>query len=132
MYDLSGIQDRLTIAVLNGIWKDQRYASVGNTEYHGVNITHNADLDETTWEIWRTTKDENGNKIREEGPFQGSWNNRENLGWDGTVVATSKKLDNHGMYYGLTSSLEEITILLNKIEHHLSILTETDLTNEEF
>ena len=82
MYDLSGIQDRLTIAVLGGIWKDVRFDyGTGDLDYRGCNITHKAATDEETWEIWKFTYDVSNNVTRIEGPLSGSWDNRASLDW---------------------------------------------------
>ena len=81
MYDLSGIQDRLTIAVLGGIWKDVRFDyGTGDLDYRGCNITHKAATDEETWSIWKYTYS-SGNLTRIEGPLSGSWDNRASLDW---------------------------------------------------
>jgi hypothetical protein len=56
-YQMGGIRDRLTIAVLGGIWHDVRmaYDESDNLIYKGVHELHDAADTELDWEIWKYT-----------------------------------------------------------------------------
>lgn len=82
-YIMGYIRDRLTLAVLDGIWHDVRieYNSSGNLEYRGVHEMHNIPITDTGWEIWKYTYDSSNRTTRVEGPLRGSWDGRAALGW---------------------------------------------------
>lgn len=62
-------------------WKDQRFDYEGNNVvYKGLNVTHKAGTDSSTWYVWRYTWVGN-NCTRIEGPLMGTWNGRADLGW---------------------------------------------------
>jgi hypothetical protein len=62
-------------------WKDQRYDyTSGNLDYKGVNETHKAATDSSTWEISKYTWT-GSNITRIEGPLTGSWDGRAALAW---------------------------------------------------
>ena len=63
-------------------WLSTRYQWDGNNNsiYKGVHETLNASVDSTDWQITKMTWD-GSNPIYIQGPTQGAWSNRENLGW---------------------------------------------------
>lgn len=83
-YQMGGIRDRQTIAILDGIWHDVRtsYDLTGAMLiYRGVHEVHDVSLTDETWEVWKYTYDGDGNVTRIEGPLRGSWEGRESLEW---------------------------------------------------
>jgi YD repeat-containing protein len=82
-YVLGYLRDRLTIAVLDGIWHDVRiaYDSSGYLIYRGVHEMHNIATTNADWEIWKYTNDTSGRVTRIEGPLRGSWDGRASLLW---------------------------------------------------
>jgi hypothetical protein len=82
-YVMGFIRDRQTIAVLGGIWHDQKfdYAGGSNLIYRGVHEMHNISEDDTNWEVWKYTYDIGNNVTRIQGPLRGSWTNRASLGF---------------------------------------------------
>jgi hypothetical protein len=81
-YQLSYITDRMTIAVLKGIWHDVLlyYDGSNNLIYKCCNELHKADTAEETWEIWKYTW-VGPNCTRIEGPLKGSVDDRATLAW---------------------------------------------------
>ena len=81
-YVLGYIRDRNTIAVLGGIWHDQRfdYAGGSNLIYRGVHEMHDMSTANEDWEIWKYTYS-GSDIIRIEGPLRGSWDGRAALVW---------------------------------------------------
>ena len=80
--ELAGIRDRLTIAVLSGYWRDQRFEYEDSLlKYRGVNEKHGISEDATDWQVWKYTYSD-GDVSRIEGPLEGAWSNRSSLGWD--------------------------------------------------
>ena len=82
-YVMGYLRDRLTIAVLDGIWHDVRieYDSSGYLLYRGVHDMHNIAITNEDWEIWKYTNDTSGRVTRIEGPLRGSWDGRASLLW---------------------------------------------------
>lgn len=80
-YILGYIRDRNTIAVLGGIWHDQKMEwSSGDLIYLGVHEMHNMSESDENFEIWKYTWT-SGNLTRVEGPLRGSWTGRAALSW---------------------------------------------------
>ena len=81
-YQLGFIRDRMTIAVMGGIWHDVREAyDVNNLLiYKGCHEFHDVAITDTNWEIWKYTYSGN-NRVRTEGPLRGSWDGRAALAW---------------------------------------------------
>jgi hypothetical protein len=81
-YQLSYITDRLTIAILKGIWHDQRlfYDVSGNIIYKCCHEMHKAPTADETWEVWKFTW-VGTNCTRIEGPLKGSVDGRATLAW---------------------------------------------------
>ena len=81
-YQLGSIRDRMTIAVLSGIWHDTRfdYDEGDNLLYKGVHELHDAAVTAVDWEVWKYTWD-TGNCVRIEGPLRGTWDGRAALSW---------------------------------------------------
>lgn len=82
---VKGDADTGAIRTVPDFWKDVRYASGlhdGHIKFKGCSLKHNADTSKNYWRIWKTTYDVNGEKIREQGPLLGAWDDRENLKWD--------------------------------------------------
>ena len=79
--ELAGIRDRMTIAVLGGYWRDQRFEySSSNIVYKGVHELHNAATTDTGWQVWKYTW--TGDDLtRVEGPLSGAWDSRASLDW---------------------------------------------------
>jgi hypothetical protein len=75
------------------------------------------------WEIWKYTYSD-GNKVREEGPLPGAWNNRAGLKWfDFNSSTTTDKVDM------AEELMREILYQLKITNLHLSILTNEEITN---
>jgi hypothetical protein len=83
-YILGFIRDRLTIAVLGGIWHDQKfdYDISSNLIYRGLHEMHKIGDSNTEWEIWKYTYNVGNNVTRIEGPLRGSWTDRAALAWE--------------------------------------------------
>ena len=81
-YILGFIRDRNTIAILGGIWHDQKLAwdASSNLSYIGVHEMHNMPDSDENFEIWKYTWT-SGNLARIEGPLRGSWTDRATLDW---------------------------------------------------
>lgn len=85
-YQLGYIRDRQTIAILGGIFHDNRYDwdTDGNLIYLGSHEYHNpatSGLDDADyWDIWKLTWT-SGNLTRMEGPLRGNWDSRTTLAW---------------------------------------------------
>ena len=81
-YQVGYIRDRLTIAVLGGIWHDVRmdYDVEGNVVYMAKHETHNIATTNEDWEVWKYTYD-TGKCTRIEGPLRGAWDDRATLAW---------------------------------------------------
>lgn len=81
-YQLSYITDRLTIAILKGIWHDVKlyYDISDNLIYKCCHEMHKADDGDLGWEIWKYTWT-GSNCDRIEGPLKGSVTNRATLEW---------------------------------------------------
>ena len=81
-YVMGFIRDRNTIAILDGIWHDQRfeYNVGGDLIYKGVHEMHNIAITDDNWEVWKFTYD-GANVVRVEGPLRGSWDGRAALLW---------------------------------------------------
>lgn len=82
-YQLSYITDRLTIAILKGIWHDQRlyYDASNQLIYKCCHEIHKAATTDEGWEIWKYTWDASGNCTRIEGPLKGTVDGRATLAW---------------------------------------------------
>jgi YD repeat-containing protein len=83
-YRLSYINDRQTIAVLGGIWHDQRYEwdASNNLIYIGTNeLLNESTSTNDYWEITKLTWDASGNLTRMQGPLRGTWDGRAALSW---------------------------------------------------
>jgi YD repeat-containing protein len=81
-YILGYIRDRLTIAVLDGIWHDQQFEYSGsNMIYRGVHEMHNIGDTDPDWEVWKYTWDASNNLTRIEGPIHGKWSDRLTMDW---------------------------------------------------
>jgi YD repeat-containing protein len=82
-FTLAGIRDRLTIAILDGIWHEVRmeYGATGLLVYRGVHEIHDAAITDGNWEVWKYTYDTNGRVTRIEGPVQGTWDGRASIAW---------------------------------------------------
>jgi hypothetical protein len=63
-------------------WKDQLfdYNIGGELIYKGANTVHDADIEATTWAVWKFTY-VGGDVTRIEGPLIGSWDGRTALAW---------------------------------------------------
>ena len=63
---------------------DQRYEWQGTEPalliFKGIHPTHKALTSDTHWFIWKFSYS-GGNMVRQEGPLEGSWDNRAGLGW---------------------------------------------------
>ena len=81
-YKIGYIRDRQTIAILGGIWHDQRFEYDGsnNVIYSGVHEMHNVATSDIDWEIWKYTYS-SSNCVRIEGPLRGAWDDRAILDW---------------------------------------------------
>ena len=81
-YQCGFIRDRLTIAVLGGIWHDVRmeYDVSDLLIYKGTHEKHDMPDTDTDWEIWKYTYD-GTNVTRIEGPLRGAWHDRATLSW---------------------------------------------------
>ncbi len=82
-YQIGFIRDRMTIAVLDGIWHDIlfEYDGSSNLIYKGVHEFHNTSQSDENWEIWKFTYDVSSNCTRIQGPLRGSWTGRAALLW---------------------------------------------------
>jgi hypothetical protein len=82
-YVMGFIRDRLTIAVLDGIWHDVRmeYGATGLLTYRAVHEMHDVAITDPDWEVWKYTYDTSGRLTRLEGPLHGAWNDRASLVW---------------------------------------------------
>jgi len=78
----AGVLDRAQRIALDAFWGDRRYDYAGgsNVIYVGCNVVHDAAQGDTTWVIWKYTYD-GDNVVRTEGPVEGSWTGRADLGW---------------------------------------------------
>ena len=81
-YVMGFIRDRNTIAILGGIWHDERkdYDVGGNLIYRGVHEMHNIAVTDENWEVWKYTYT-GSNVVRIEGPLRGTWDGRATLAW---------------------------------------------------
>jgi hypothetical protein len=55
-----------------------------NIKYKGIHATHKALISDVNWLIWKFTWELISSSYclaRIEGPLEGAWNNRDNLGW---------------------------------------------------
>ena len=68
--------------VANSYWKDKRLAFDGsnNLIYLGVTRTLNVGTSDLHWWIYKFTWS-GSNLARIQGPIEGSWDNRADLGW---------------------------------------------------
>jgi hypothetical protein len=79
-YQMGGIRDRLTIAVLDGIWNERRYAYSGDDmEYIGLNSVVGASTALENWIVIKFTY--SSDRIVRRQILEGSWDNRASLGW---------------------------------------------------
>ena len=119
------IRDLKGIIGLNAYWRDTREAYSGdNLIYKGVNYFHNADVDDTNWEIWKYTY-KDGVRVREEGPLPGSWSGRNDLSWDSSPPPEE-------FYSGsdtviIRSLIEEVLYQLKIMNTHLQIITDEEI-----
>jgi hypothetical protein len=81
-YVMGFIRDRLTIAVLDGIWHDVRmeYGATGLLTYRAVHEMHDVAITDPDWEVWKYTYS-GSDIVRIEGPLHGSWDGRALLEW---------------------------------------------------
>jgi hypothetical protein len=82
-YQMGFIRDRQTIAILGGIWHDQKFEwdTSGNLIYIGMHEMHPMPDSDDDFEIFKLTWT-SGNLTRMEGPLRGSWTGRAALAWD--------------------------------------------------
>jgi hypothetical protein len=131
MSDLAGIKDRLTLVTAGAYFDETRreYDANGNLIFEGLALVHKTSISGDEWYIWKYTYDSNNNRIREEGPLDGAWDNRHALAWGGESVDVGKP--------DINADLVSIN-LLGQVLHqikitnlYLSILTDTEVTDEE-
>lgn len=127
MSEIGGIKDRLTLVTAGAYFDDTRseYDANGNLIFEGLALVHKTSTSDEDWYIWKYTYDADNRRIREEGPLEGSWDNRDALAWGTSGRSIFKVFDVNSTRNDL---LMEILNQLKIMNIHFSILNNEEIT----